>query len=145
MQSAQGINRKKLLVLFIPGIFFFSVLLFFIYKNNKCENLLSKNQGIVKIAYSYTSKEHLLGNGTRAVSTGFYLDYNGRKYKITTKKFAKPIPVGTPIIIRFIPESPGCNEILWDSVFVHNEIKYVFQNNGGKGYDLGLSKIQKRM
>ena len=142
MRATQVIDKKKLLVVFIPGLFFFSVLLFFIYKNNRCENLLIKNQGIVKKAYSYSSKEHLLGNGTRAVSTGFYLEYNGRKYKITTKKFAKPIPNGTPIVIRFVSESPGCNEIVWDSVFVHNEFKYEFLNNEGKGYYLKLSKVQ---
>lgn len=142
MQNIQNIDRKRLLVVFIPGIFIMAIFLFFIFRNTKCEKLLSKNSGMQKKAYSYYSEEHMLGNGTRAVSTGFYLNYNGRKYKVTTKKFAEPIAIGTPIIVRFIPESPDCNEILWDSVFVHENVKYEYFYVEGKGYDCKLTKIE---
>ncbi|SFF83587.1 hypothetical protein SAMN05216283_11764 [Sunxiuqinia elliptica] len=143
MQNTQNIDRKKLLVVFIPGIFIISIFLFFIFRNTKCEKLLSKNSGISQMAYSYYSEEHMKGNGTRAVSTGFYFDYEGEKYKVTTKRFAKPIAIGTPIIIRFIPESPDCNEILWDSVFIYENIKYEYLYEGEKGYECKSTKIEK--
>ncbi len=142
MQNTQKIDRKKLLIVFIPGIFIIAIFLFFIFRNIKCEKLLSKNSGMQQKAYSYYSEEHMLGNGTRAVSTGFYFNYNGGKYKVTTKKFAEPIAIGTPIIVRFIPESPDCCEILWDSVFIHENVKYEYYYVEGKGYDCKLTIIK---
>jgi hypothetical protein len=141
MQNTQNIDRKRLLVVFIPGILIVAIFLFFISRNSKCEKLLSKNIGMAQKSYSYYSEEHMLGNGERAVSTGFYLNYNGKKYKVTTKQFAKPIAIGTPIIIRFIHESPDCNEILWDSVFVHENVKYEYFYVEEKGYDCKMTKI----
>lgn len=142
MNNIQNIDKKKLLVVFIPGTFILAIFFFFIFQNTRCEKLLNANTGMQKIAYSYYSKDHMLGNGTRAVSTGFRLNYNGRNYKITTKMFAKPIPVGVPILIRFLPELPDCNEILWDSVFTHKNVKYEFFFVEGKGYDYRLTPVE---
>ncbi len=48
MQSTQNIDRKRLLVVFIPGILIMAIFLFFISRNSRCEKLLSKNSGMAK-------------------------------------------------------------------------------------------------
>ena len=111
MQKSKRIDFKKLLIVFIPGVLIISTIIYFATKEHVCKKRLLRENGLKQTAFCYYSKEHMLGNGSRALSTGFYLNYNGVKYKVNTKRFAVPIPEGTPILVRFIPESPDCHEI----------------------------------
>ncbi|WP_319499534.1 hypothetical protein [uncultured Draconibacterium sp.] len=127
-------SRRRLLVVIVPGGIIFSIFFWFILKENKCERLLAEDDCLTQKVFCYYSKQHMLGNGTQAVSTGFYLNYKDQKYKITTKRFWKPIPVGTLIMVRFSPNCPDCAEILWDSVVRHDDYKIRYKQKGEEGY-----------
>jgi hypothetical protein len=142
MQKSKGIKIRSLLIVLIPGLLIISTIIFFATKEYVCKKRLLRENGLKQTAFCYYSKEHMLGNGSRALSTGFYLTYNGVNYKVTTKRFAEPIPVGTPILVRFIPESPDCHEILWDSVVVFNNIRYEFVNVPDRGIVVNSTKVQ---
>ena len=142
MQKSKRIDFKKLLIVLIPGVLIISTIIFFSTKEYVCKKRLLRENGLKQTAFCYYSKEHMLGNGSRALSTGFYLNYNGVKYKVTTQRFAVPIPEGTPILVRFIPESPDCHEILWDSIVVHNNIRYEFVNVPDNGIVVKSTKVQ---
>lgn len=130
----ENISRRKLLVVIIPGVLIFSIFFWFINQDRKCEKLLKDENCLTQKVFCYYSKQHRLGNGSLAISTGFYLNYNDKKYKITTKRFWKPIPVGTPIIVRFSSECPDCAEILWDSVVKHEDYQIRYKKQGEEGY-----------
>ena len=142
MQIDQKINFRKLIIpVFIPGLIILSIFIWGINDTYKCKRLLNKNNCISVIVNSYYSEEHVFGNGSRGVSTGFYIEIKGEKYKVTTDGFAKPIPIGTPIVVRYSSQCPECSEILWDSVFVSNGNRYKYFYISDKGYDYSETKI----
>ncbi len=143
METNQKINFKRLIIpVFIPGLIILSIFIYWINDSRKCKRLLKENDCISVIVNSYYSEEHTFGNGSRGVSTGFYIETTGEKFKVTTDGFAKPIPIGTPIVVRYSPHCPDCSEILWDSVFVSNGSRYRYFYITDKGYDYSATEIQ---
>lgn len=144
MKNYKNIKSKRLIIVFIPGMIIITIILFFVFESIKCKTLLEKDNCLKQMVFAYYSKEHIFGNGTRGISTGFILKFEGEKYKVTTNGFANPIPKGIPIIIRFSPQCPDCYQILWDSIFVYNNVKYQYFYIKGKGYDCNLMTIPKK-
>lgn len=140
-----NLTKKQKLIRAIPGLIVGSIMtviiIWGISSDKKCNELLKKEDCKAQMVFSSYSKEHMFGNGSRGVSTGFYLELKNEKYKITTDGFAKPIPVGTPIIIRYSPQCPDCNQILWDSSFVYNKIYYRYFYIENDGYDYEITKV----
>ena len=110
--------------------------------DKKCDKLLKDNSCLTKKVFCYYSKQHRLGNGSLAVSTAFYLNYNDKKYKVTTNQFWKPIPVGTPIMVRFSPKCPDCAEILWDYEVRQNGYQIRYKQQGEEVYVFEKEKLQ---
>ena len=138
--------KRKTIIRTVPGIiigsFMIGIIIWSVSTDKKCEKLIKKDNCLKQIVFSYYSKEHMLGNGSRAISTGFYINQDGKTYKATTKNLIKRLPNRTPILIRYSPECPNCYEFLWDSVIVHNNLKYEYFYVEEKGYDLRLTIIQ---
>ncbi len=105
-----------------------------ITSDQKCKKLLKKDDCIIQMVFSYYSKEHMFGNGSWGVSTGYNLTFNENQYKLTSNGLAKPISQGTPIIVRFSPECPDCYQFLWDSVVVLKDYKVKYSYIKNEGY-----------
>ncbi len=140
----EKISRRRLLVVLVPGVLIFTIFFWFISQEKKCEKLLEEDGCLTEKVFCYYSKQHMLGNGTQAVSTGFYLNYKDKKYKITTKRFLKPIPVGTPIMVRFSTKCPDCAEILWDSIVTHDDYQIRYKQQGEEGYVFEKVKLTNK-
>jgi len=75
----EKISRRRLLVVLVPGVLIFTIFFWFISQEKKCEKLLEEDGCLTEKVFCYYSKQHMLGNGTQAVSTGFYLNYKDKK------------------------------------------------------------------
>jgi hypothetical protein len=140
-----NLTARQKIIRAIPGVIVGSIMIgiisWGISSNIKCNKLLKNDDCVTQMVFSYYSKEHMFGNGSRGVSTGFYLNLNDEKYQITTTGFIKPVPNGIPVIVRYSPKCPDCYEFLWDSTFVYEGYRYRYSYIEDQGYNCDVTKI----
>ena len=138
-------TKNKKFIRAIPGLIVGSIMtgiiIWGITSDKRCEELMKKEDCITQMVFSFYSKDRLFGNGSRGVTTGYYMHTNGENSNVSTNEFAKSIVDGTPIIVRFSPQCPDCYEFLWDSAFVYNGNHYRYFYIEDVGYDYEITKV----
>lgn len=129
----------------IPGLIVGSIMIgiitWGISSDRKCKELLQREDCKTQMVFSFYSQERRFGNGSRGITTGYYLVFNNDKYGITTNGLSKTIYDGTPIIVRYSPECLDCYKFLWDSAFVYNGYHYRYFYVENEGYDCEITKV----
>ena len=135
-----NLTKTQKFIRAIPGLIVGSIMtgiiIWGVSSDNRCKELLKKDNCIIQMVFCKYSEEGLRGSGWE-VSTGF-VNPNDTSLYFTTQDFVKPIPIGIPIIVRYSPECTDCVKFLWDSVIVYNghKIRYFRIKNEGINYEI---------
>jgi hypothetical protein len=130
-------KRNKMLSLIVV-LFFIIIFIYGISYELKCKRLLAKKDCICKIVYCTSSKKVLLGNGP-AIHTVFFSTEDSLYFG--TDILQKPLPLRTPIFVRYSPECPHCKTFLWDSIVQFGNRKVRYYKNKGNYIEYEINNI----